>query len=203
MHQAKTPGGQTSDGGSSPSDPLEDVFKLTTTDTEFPSTNRQLVELDGPDDFPELDYDGNDTNLADPDLLPNNIHLPLPSPTEVQLHMPLTVFTALFMNGQILAIPCSTLLASKSPRPTASIPIPLRPTASQLMTVHFQWIDRLPFPKLRDSLIKLQGVVDLGEFLNDIFVMPSFVIRPGAACWDPRAWSMETVWARKWGWLFF
>jgi hypothetical protein len=69
--------------------------------------------------------------------------------------------------------------------------------------VHFQWIDRLPFPKLRDSLIRLQGVVDLDEFLNDIFVAPSFSIRKGAESWDPRGWSMEGAWAKKWGWLFF
>ncbi|KAF1361078.1 hypothetical protein EJ07DRAFT_164671 [Lizonia empirigonia] len=145
----------------------------------------------------------NERTLADPDLLPNNLHLPLPSPNKSNLQLPLTVFTALFMNGQILSLSCSTILASKSAPPTAAVPIPLRPIASQLTTVHFQWIDRLPFPKLRDSLIRLQGVVDLEDFLNDIFTMPSFEIRAGAACWDPRAWSMESEWARKWGWLFF
>ncbi|KAF9694118.1 hypothetical protein EKO04_007801 [Ascochyta lentis] len=159
----------------------------------------QITDLD----LPELDSNPNDASLSDPDLLPNNLHSPLPSPADLQLQLPLNVFTALFMNGQILSLACSTLLASKSLPPTPSIPVPLRPTASQLHTVHFQWIDRLPFPKLRDSLIRLQGVVDLEEFLNDLFVMPSFEIRAGAACWDPRAWSMEGGWARKWGWLFF
>lgn len=46
-------------------------------------------------------------------------------------------------------------------------------------------------------------MVDLDEFLNDIFVAPSFSIRKGAESWDPRAWSMEGAWAKKWGWLFF
>ncbi|KAH6612150.1 hypothetical protein C7974DRAFT_91994 [Boeremia exigua] len=162
----------------------------------------QLVELDSLDSLPELASSSADTHLADPDLLPNNLHV-LPSLLSTQLTLPMTVWTALFLNGQILSIPCSAIIASKSSPSTPSTPITLRPTASQLTTVHFQWIDRLPFPKLRDSLIKLQSVVDMDEFLNDIFVAPSFKIRKGGESWDARAWSMEAGWAQKWGWLFF
>ncbi|KZM21004.1 hypothetical protein ST47_g7815 [Ascochyta rabiei] len=203
---------RTSDNDSSPIGCVQNVSELAVIDSISNSTytsslealdsttpHWQIIDLD----LPELASDPNDTILSDPDLLPNNLHLPLPSPEALQLQLPLNVFTALFMNGQILSLACGTLLASKSPPANPSIPVPLRPTASQQLTVHFQWIDRLPFPKLRDSLIRLQGVVDLEEFLNDIFVLPSFKIRAGAACWDPRAWSMEAGWARKWGWLFF
>lgn len=42
--------------------------------------------------------------------------------------------------------------------------------------------------------MQLHGVVDMDKFLNDIIVMPSFVISAGAACWDPRAWSMVGEW---------
>ncbi|KAF2999736.1 hypothetical protein E8E13_004389 [Curvularia kusanoi] len=166
------------------------------------SDSWHISKLNGADRLIELNP-SHDTDLADPTLLPNNVHAPISLASTAQLSLPLNVFTALFLNGQILGIVCSTTMASKSPPPTASIPLSLRPTASQLTTVHFQWIDRLPFPKLRDSLIRLQGVVDLDEFLNDIFVAPSFSIRRGAESWDPRAWSMEGVWAKKWGWLFF
>lgn len=69
------------------------------------------------------------------------------------------------------------------------------------MIVHPRWIDRLPFPRLRDTLIKLRGVIDEEEILKDIFVMPSWTIMTGRACWDPRAWVMEKEWADKWGWL--
>lgn len=144
-----------------------------------------------------------DAQLADPKLLPNNLYTRISSPLSSSITLPLTVFTALFLNGQILSIQCSTTTASKSSLPTAAVPISLRPTVSQLTTVHYQWIDRLPFPKLRDSLIRLQSVVDLDEFLNDIFVAPSFSIKRGAESWDAQAWSMEAVWAKKWGWLFF
>ncbi|KAF3043779.1 hypothetical protein E8E12_010195 [Didymella heteroderae] len=144
-------------------------------------------------------------NVFDPDLelLPANLHSPLPSPTRTQLTMPLNVFTALFLNGEILGLTCGTEIAAKSLPPRPSTPIPLRPTSSQLTTVHYQWIDRFPFPKLRDSLIRLQAVIDLQDFLNDIFVMPSFQIKTGAESWDARAWKMEGAWARKWAWLFF
>ena len=167
------------------------------------SNSWQITKLNDLDRFAELDPSSYDADLADPDLLPNNLNAPIPLLLPDQLTLPLNVYTALFLNGQILSIVCSTTMASKSSPPTASIPLPLRPTSSQLTTVHFQWIDRLPFPKLRDSLIRLQGVVDLDEFLNDIFVAPSFSIRKGAESWDPRAWSMEGAWAKKWGWLFF
>lgn len=140
---------------------------------------------------------------SDSGLLPVNLYSFLPSPTTTQLVIQPNVFTALFLNGEMLGLTCSADLAGKSLSPTSSTPIPLRPTNSQLTTVHYQWIDRFPFPKLRDSLIRLQGVVDLQDFLNDIFVMPSFEIKPGAETWEPRAWKMEGAWARKWGWLFF
>jgi hypothetical protein len=167
------------------------------------SDSWRIAKLNDLDRFTELDPSSHEADLADPDLLPNNLNAPIPLLLPDQLTLPLNVWTALFQNGQILSIVCSTTMASKSPPPTASTPLSLRPTASQLTTVHFQWIDRLPFPKLRDSLIRLQGVVDLDEFLNDIFVAPSFSIRKGAESWDPRAWSMEGAWAKKWGWLFF
>ncbi|KAF3034836.1 hypothetical protein E8E11_005070 [Didymella keratinophila] len=150
-----------------------------------------------------LDTSPTSTYHSHSEFLPANLYSPLPSPTRTQLIIPLNVFTALFLNGNILSLICGAELAGKSLPPTPSTPIPLRPTHIQLTTVHCQWIDRSPFPKLRDSLIRLQGVIDQQDFLNDIFVMPSFEIKTGAESWDPRAWKMEGAWARKWGWLFF
>jgi hypothetical protein len=40
------------------------------------------------------------------------------------------------------------------------------------MNVHPRWYDRLPFPRMRDSLIKLVGVIDEEELLRDLFTMP-------------------------------
>lgn len=74
---------------------------------------------------------------------------------------------------------------------------------TQRLVMHPRWIDRLPFPRMRDSLIKLQGVINEEELIRDLFTMPSWTIVEGGASWDPRGWMMEEFWAKKWGWLMF
>ncbi|CAO2652880.1 Nn.00g022910.m01.CDS01 [Neocucurbitaria sp. VM-36] len=120
-----------------------------------------------------------------------------------QPNTPYTVFSALYINGQILGIPCATTYSSRTPPPTPSTPLPLHATDAQRLIVHPRWFDRFPFPKMRDSLIKLQGVIDEEEIIKDLFTTPSWVIIEGRACWDPRAWKMEKEWAKKWGWLMY
>jgi len=71
----------------------------------------------------------------------------------------------------------------------------------QLTTIHARWIDRIPFPKMRDNLITLFGMLDDEEIIADIFTIPSFAITPGCASWDPRAWKIEKPFADKWGYL--
>lgn len=124
----------------------------------------------------------------------------IPSPL-AQTIIPLTVFAALYANGDIQGISCATTYSSRTPMPKPHIPLPLHPTELQMMIVHPRWIDRLPFPRMRDSLIKLIGVVDEEELCKDLFTMPSWAIEPGYASWDPRAWKMEREWEMKWGWL--
>ncbi|KAF1843470.1 uncharacterized protein K460DRAFT_396764 [Cucurbitaria berberidis CBS 394.84] len=140
-------------------------------------------------------------DLTDPSNLSTSIFAMI-SPLAQPNH-PFTVVSALYINGEILGIPCSTACSSRTPAPTPSIPLPLHPTETQRLIVHPRWVDRLPFPKMRDNLITLQGVLDEEDFIRDIFTMPSWTITPGRACWDPRAWKMEKEWAGKWGWLMF
>lgn len=66
---------------------------------------------------------------------------------------------------------------------------------------------------MRDSLIRLMGVVDEEELIKDLYLMPSWRIEIGDGdgdrnsegwerkCWDPRYWVMEEGWRDKWGWL--
>lgn len=119
----------------------------------------------------------------------------------IQISSPLTVFSALYMNGDIQGITCAISYSSRTPMPKPHIPLPLHPTELQQMIVHPRWIDRLPFPRMRDSLIRLRGVVDEEELCKDLFTMPSFTIDIGCACWDPSGWRMEEEWKKKWGWL--
>ncbi|PSN69232.1 hypothetical protein BS50DRAFT_586569 [Corynespora cassiicola Philippines] len=115
---------------------------------------------------------------------------------------PLNVYGALYLNGEILGLTCSAVIPSKSSPARPGTPPSLRPTQMQLMTIHAPWIDRIPFPKMRDSLISLSGILDEDEVLRDLALIPSFTITPGGASWDPRAWNIEKPFADKWGYLF-
>jgi len=128
--------------------------------------------------------------------------LSVPTPI-VQPQFPLTVFGALYINGQILGLSCGTTVPAKSTPASPDVPFPLHPTDLQLVTIHSRWIDRFPFPKMRDNLISLSGVMDDEELLRDICTMPSFTITPGQPAWEPRAWIMEPPFAEKWGYLMF
>ncbi|KAF2705645.1 hypothetical protein K504DRAFT_94166 [Pleomassaria siparia CBS 279.74] len=116
---------------------------------------------------------------------------------------PITALGALYINGRILGLKCNEGILSKSTPAGPNIPLPLHPTHLQLTTMHALWIDRFPFPKMRDNLIILFGMLDDQEMIEDMFLMPSFVITPGCATWDPRAWKMEKHFADKWGYLLF
>ena len=184
-----------------------------TTQTARPLPTRLTTSAEGTrcnhDDEATTGFDSQSDSM---DLdLSNNIYFDLWMQSTMQAYRkfsplaqpnhPFTVFSALYINGELQGIPCATTYSARTPSPTPSIPLPLHPTEMQLMIVHPRWIDRLPFPRMRDSLIKLRGVVDEEEILKDIFTMPSWTITPGQACWDPRAWKMEKEWAGKWGWL--
>lgn len=116
---------------------------------------------------------------------------------------PLTYFGALYINGMYLKIPCSTVVPAKSDPVGPEVPPSLRPSELQLITIHPRWIDRFPFPRMRDSLISLSGVIDEEEFMKDLALLPSFEIIPGKAPWDPKAWKIKKPFADKWGFLFF
>lgn len=155
-------------------------------------------------------------NFSFPNLLPVSSSLSSPQvyqPSIPSLYSqpsrPLNVLSALYMNGLILGLTCSSGSSSRSPMPSPHHPLPLHPTQTQMHTVHPQWYDRLPFPRMRDSLIRLMGVVDEEDLIKDLYLMPSWRIEVGDGdgadwerrCWDPRFWVMEEGWRDKWGWL--
>jgi hypothetical protein len=115
----------------------------------------------------------------------------------------LTFCGALYINGMYLKLPCSTVVPAKSDPVGPEVPASLRPSELQLITIHPRWIDRFPFPKMRDSLISLSGVIDDEEFMKDLALMPSFEIVQGKAPWDPKAWKIKKPFAEKWGYLFY
>ena len=102
-----------------------------------------------------------------------------------------------------MGISCSISSSSKSRQVGPEIPDSLRPTELQLTVVHPRWIDRFPFPKMRDNMITLLGIIDEEEFMADLFCFTSFTLDTGAASWDPKAWKIGKEFAAKWGYLFY
>lgn len=124
-----------------------------------------------------------------------------PSPS-AQPNLRMTVFSALYINGEILGLSCSTTVPMKSAPAGPNVPPSLRPTELQMVTIHPGYIDRFPFPRVRDSMISLSGIFDEEEFVRDVFCMPSFEIVPGKAPWDASAWKITEGFIEKWGILF-
>ncbi|KAF7189938.1 hypothetical protein HII31_08760 [Pseudocercospora fuligena] len=118
------------------------------------------------------------------------------------LPIPLDVYSALWKNGEFMNLSCGTLIPQLSKAFGPEVPGSLRPTDLQITTLHPPWIDRFPFPHMRENFIHLLGVIDPESFLQDIFNMPCFTIEPGGAPWDPKAWKMEKKFRDKWGYLW-
>jgi hypothetical protein len=114
-----------------------------------------------------------------------------------------SVFAALFTNGLILGLRCGIQIPILSPPCTAKVPPSLRPTKLQMTVLHIPWIDRFPFPKMRDNVIRLScDGFDEDELFSDIFIRDSFIITPGSLSWDAAGWTMVKSFQIKWGHLF-
>ncbi|KAK6379516.1 hypothetical protein LTS17_006434 [Exophiala oligosperma] len=172
--------------------------------------------------LPSPDHGSSETsesnNEADEEMLLQSLVTPVPrSPTGLQaivglstkpdtcVHTttPASVYAALFHNGAMMGLTCSISFASKSRPFGEEIPDSLRPTPLQLTTIHPQWIDRFPFPKMRDNMITLLSIIDEEEFLGDLFCLTSFTVDGRMASWDPSAWKIGHEFSAKWGYLFY
>jgi len=114
-----------------------------------------------------------------------------------------SAYAALYNNGAMMGLTCSVVVPSRSSPVGADIPESLHPTALQLTTIHPPWIDRFPFPKMRDNMITLMGIIIEEEFLADLFCSTSFSLKPDGAPWDPNAWIIGKEFSQKWGYLFY
>lgn len=148
------------------------------------------------------------SDIASEDVAEDDYHLPeyftKYGSTISLFPIPISLYCALWKNGELQGLKCSEhKLSSLSKDLGPHIPETLQPTALQLTIPHPGFIDRWPFPKMRDNLIvAVQGFINPEDFLNDIFNMPSFTIRPGYSPWDPAGWDIEPGFQEKWGFLF-
>lgn len=112
---------------------------------------------------------------------------------------------ALAYHGLMQGTVCDSCMDDiQSPTDYLLLPAPLRPSSLQLAVKHRNWIDRFPFPHLRDNMILLADRISLDSFVYDLFNIPSLTLRhEGEKCtWSPTSWRMERDFGRKWGYLF-
>jgi hypothetical protein len=103
--------------------------------------------------------------------------------------------------------------SSSSPNTTpfppnpSSLPLSLRPTALQCVIPHDAWIDAVPWPGMRDALVRLSPQIDRDELCDDVLgglyegfnnVAGRGVILWGEP-WRVEAWEVSEGFARRWG----
>lgn len=133
----------------------------------------------------------------------SNLSISISAEDCMMSHSNNTVFTALFKNGRVLGIPCGTQMVWKLSMRGPEVPATLQPTMLQRTVMHTSWIDRFPFPRMRDNFIRLNGIIDEEDFLACLFDTQSFTIVPGTMSWDPEGWIIGKDFREKWGFLFY
>jgi len=109
----------------------------------------------------------------------------------------LSVYAALYKNGQMLGLECGKAKNSRSLYTCRTIPQHLRPTNLQRAVVHPDWIDRFPFPYMRDACISSLDTLDAEQFLGDLFMMSSFLVKDGYDSYDPHGWAITEAFKKK------
>lgn len=142
--------------------------------------------------------------------------LAAPRPAALQTLVQLNVLDALTRNANALNITIESLCAEHTlsrfvchgpPGPDeVSVPPSLRPTALQRAVHHHPWIDILPLPEVRDSILRICGTPEEDELNIDLVdVEESDCEKPNLVIWghhaDPWAWEATIPFLRKWGWL--
>lgn len=90
----------------------------------------------------------------------------------------------------------------RSWRQPPDLPENLQPTPLQLTTPHPVWIDRLPFPRMRDNVILLADTIDMVQFYVDLTLNESFEVKDDMPSHDPAAYRIVPEFKAKWGYLF-
>lgn len=124
-------------------------------------------------------------------------YLPLVTDDQRAQRDTLSVYAALYRNGEILGLTCGQAKHSRSLYTFTNIPQHLRPTNLQRAVLHPDWIDRFPFPHMRDACISSLDTFDEEEFLGDLFMMPSFNIASGYDSHDPHGWAITKEFKQK------
>lgn len=114
-----------------------------------------------------------------------------------------SIYAALGEHGLMQGTTClDSQQDARCPPEYLALPEALRPTPLQLAMPHRRWIDRFPFPRLRDNMILLSALIDLDDFVRDLFGTESLTLRKDCATWEPQSWVIGPEFSAKWGYLF-
>lgn len=97
----------------------------------------------------------------------------------------------------------------------SKLPPALRPTAIQRRIPHHPWLDLLPFPRMRDTLILAQDSIDDEQLCHDMSGRGSAVVQQSdrdagigetgilvwQEPWDPAGWEVTRSFVQRWGWV--
>lgn len=138
----------------------------------------------------------------DPTLIPIELVAPLAVDHRYLPNAKMTAIMALWVNGNLLGLTCDVSAVIVSQPQPDHVPKSLHPTALQLSTPHVDWIDRWPFPRMRDNMILMKDVLDFGQIFQDFFLMRSFSVEEGSNAWDAAGWQIYPEFNVKWGYLW-
>ncbi|KAM6540362.1 hypothetical protein FALCPG4_002080 [Fusarium falciforme] len=144
-----------------------------------------------------------------------------PRLTALPLVTRINVLNALARNAAYLNIPsvglcCVHLISpfnlsgpSLPNHSSSEFPRALQPTELQKKIIHHPWIDLLPFPALRDNMLRFMalGLLNDDRFCDDILGMrvdelsssPAMIVWGEPSDWN--AWEVNAAFLRNWGFL--
>ncbi|PNP56376.1 hypothetical protein THARTR1_03532 [Trichoderma harzianum] len=109
------------------------------------------------------------------------------------------MISACTANATLLQISCTTTHPRTFHITNSKAPASLEPTLLQKTIPHPPVIDIIPFPGVRNRLIRSLDVIDLGKLSQDL-VDGAFRVW-GHAAWDGTGWEVTETFARRWWFL--
>ncbi|KAL7949281.1 hypothetical protein V8C42DRAFT_310466 [Trichoderma barbatum] len=110
-----------------------------------------------------------------------------------------SIVAAYISNATLLHISCTSTQPRTFQLTHSSTPTSLEPTLLQKTIPHPPLIDIIPFPGVRNRLIRSLDVIDLAKLSEDL-VDGAFRVW-GHAAWDGTGWEVSETFAQRWWFL--
>ncbi len=111
----------------------------------------------------------------------------------------MTAWGAFHCIAALLQLACQQDSGFNIVAPTSTLPATIAPTLQQQIVPHKPYVDMLPWPGLRDRILNSFMTMNEIEFVQDMGSMDLRVW--GSIPWDPLAWEIGPIFARKWWFL--